>query len=213
MDIEIEDDDDFLGPRRSLLTTREKELAQSRAELLQMFAQMEKAKTETVLARQEARELREHIIATSTQPRKVNFRIMAMALMAVLMLAAILEIAHFAYEHPPAPELASAPLATGSPIPRKTRSHAASDVRFNMAIHRLQDLFESLPEDEAEVVKQINEKNPDGPHPCPLEWNKGAVALSLGGKSGDLPPSLLAAVNQCAAAVEKFRAEDESSTK
>jgi hypothetical protein len=220
-------------PKKSLLvTTRERELARSRAQLIKMFSAMEQAKTEAAAARREASELREHIITTSTGKTKINFRTLAATVTAVVMGTAVLKVAYVGYIHSQEPAKIVAPFAmapiSAAPVPslavrraaetplplphvqQKDQSSSPEDIQFALAVDRLQDAFNSLPESQSEIVKMVNQKNPGGPLACPLAWNNGQASLYLGGGKGSDPLSLAAAMNQCADATEKLRAEREA---
>jgi hypothetical protein len=215
MDLETDDDPTKVISRGTLLTTREKQWAESRAQMLQILGDAERAKAEARAARIEARELREHIIVSSTKSRKVSFRTIATIFTAILLSATVVKIAYVGYT-----SQREAPAA--SPVVHRTprepvhvsttptpKTPAPGDLQFKLSMARLQDAFDSLPEDEPEIVREVNQKHPGGPRPCPLEWINGEAALSLDGDIEHLPPSLMEAVTQCADAVEKFRAERE----
>ena len=216
MDLETDDDPTKVVSRGTLLTTREKQWAQSRAEMLKVLADAERARAEAKTARREARELREHIIVSSTKPKRLNLRTAAAVVTAVLLSALVVKIVYIGYtgardtpEQPAPTPVAYSP----RPAPRRTvptsNTPVPGDQQFKLAMSRLQDALDSLPEDEPEVVREVNQKHPGGPRPCPLEWVNGEAALSLDGDTAHLPPSLMAAVTQCAEAVEKYSAERE----
>ena len=213
VDIEDEEDDELFVRRGSLLTTREKELAESRSELLKVFAQLETVKQEAAKSRQEAAELREHIIVHATKRAPISFRNVLAAFTAVLMLAAVAVLVYNGFVHPQSPE-ASKRVAkdrvfrTPSPVQHHgAKAAAANESPFTKAMKRLQDDLDSLPGSEAEIVKEINQRHPSVPPVCPLDWTGGAAALILGGSAGSVPPSMTVAINQCADAAEKLMDE------
>ena len=213
VDIEDEEDDELFVRRGSLLTTREKELAESRSELLKMFAQLETVKQEAAKSRQEAAELREHIIVSATKKAPISFRNILAAFTAVLMLAAVAVLAYNGFVHPQAAE-ASKRVAKDSAVPTLSpvqhhgaKGAAAGESPFTKAMKRLQDDLDALPGSESEIVKEINQRHPSDPPVCPLDWTGGAAALILGGPHGSVPPSMTVAINQCADAAEKLMDE------
>jgi len=222
MPLEIERNDDAASIHRGLLlSTREKQLAKARAEALKMRAQMEKARAEAQLARQEAHELREHIIANSIKSPSSNLRTIVTLFTAALMTAAVGKITYVGFTRPAThhfPDVlpsAAVPSNTPPPAtpPRRILTHkppAPGDVMFKHAMTRLQDDLGSLPESESEIVTLVNEQNPFGPRPCPLEWVNGEAALSLDANNERIPPSLPTAVNRCSDAIERFRDKREA---
>jgi hypothetical protein len=213
MDLETDDDSPKVISRGTLLTTREKQWAQSRAEMLQILGDAERARAEAKVARTEARELREHIIVSSTESTKLNFRKIATIFTAILLSATVIKIAYLGYTSPREAPAASPVIRRiprqPAPVSATPKAPAPGDQQFKLSMARLQDALDSLPEDEPEIVREVNQKHPGGPRPCPLEWINGEAALSLDGDIEHIPPSLMEAVTQCADAVEKFRAERE----
>lgn len=196
--------------RGLLLSTNERRVAKARAEMLRARAQMEAAKAEAELARHEAQQLREHIIATSTKSIKIPFRTIAAGCTIVLLIAAVSKITYVGFTSQP--KLIQISHAVSHPVveapPRHILTHkaySAGDIQFKKAMDRLQGALESLPDGEAEIVRQVNQRYTLGSKPCPLEWVNGEAALSLEGSQNRVAPSLTTAVIQCASAIEKYR--------
>jgi hypothetical protein len=222
MDEEVEDENSEMFVRRgSLLTTHEKQLAESRAQLLKLSEEMQRVKAEAEKSKKEAQELREHLIETSTKTPNVKLRPVALGLCAALMLGIIGKVSYDAYRRPPAaPLVVSAPVmppmtdrpvvaaaARQNPNPKLGKSaRAGVDVQFSQAIQRLQTDFDSLPGEEADIVREINQHQLGGRRPCPLQWNHGSVSISLDGKTGGVSSSMVNALNQCADAAESLMA-------
>lgn len=127
MRLEVNDNEDAVSIHRGLLlTTREKQLAKARAEALNLRAQVEKVSAEAQLARQEAHELREHIIATSIKSPTTSFRSMAAVFTAFLMTAAVAKIAYVGYTRAsvqqPSVVLPTTATAPSSEKPRSPRT-------------------------------------------------------------------------------------------
>jgi len=172
----------------------------------------ERFKAAAATPRQEASRVREPIAATSTKPKN-NFLKIARVFTAVLMLAALVKLIYIGYTRPLPPDV---PPAIDSPAetPNSPDAHPShspqSNLQLTESITRLKTALDSLPDSESETVRQINQKHPTGPKPCPLEWNHGAVALSMDSAIGNVPPSLTSVINQCADAAEKLVAEREA---
>ena len=198
--------------RALLLTTNEQKLAKARREALRAREQMEAAKADAALARQEAKQLREHIIASSTKPVKIPFRTVTMAFTIVLLVAAVVKLVYLGFTAQPKPAdpvtEASTPAVMETPAPHHILTHkapSAGDLQFKKAMLRLQDDLGSMPDAEAEIVQEVNQHYPAGSRPCPLEWVNGEAALSLDGAQNRITPSLTSAVTECATAIEKYR--------
>ena len=219
VEIEDEEDDELFVRRGSLLTTRERELAESRSELLKMFAQMETVKQEAAKSRQEAAELREHIIITATKTAPISFRTKLAAFTAVLLLVAVAVLAYDGFVHPQSAEVAKRGSKDSvAPMPSPVQHHGAKsatagDRQFTKAMQRLQDDLDALPGSESDIVKEINQGHPADSPVCPLEWTGGSAALVLGGKRGSGTPSMAVAINQCADAAEKLMDEKAAGVK
>ncbi len=212
MRADIENDDVSRGPLPSF---KEGPVAYSHKQIQNMQEQLKAAKAEAKTARREAAALRKHIDEKPPEP-KIPFRTMAATFTAILLAAAVLKVAYVGYIHqsqaprmsaPPAVVLAPDPPATQFSEPKPAAT--PPDTKFDDAVHRLQDDFGDLPEEDTQVVQEINLRHAGGPAPCPLEWVNGEVALSLQGK-GTAPLTLVEAVNQCANAVEALHAERET---
>lgn len=209
MDPELTSDERESFHRGFLLTTQERKLAKAKAEAHKLRAQIEVVQAKAELAQQEAAELREHLIAIAAKARFPGVRtILAWSGVALLSIA-VLRISYLGYTRPSATlsEAVSLPTSSTPSSKRSVITHKAppaSDKAFKMAMSRLQDELDALPENESEIVREVNSKNPGGPRPCPLEWVNGEAALSLDGNAQHISPSLLSAVTQCADAVEKL---------
>ena len=181
---------------------------------------MQLARGEAEVARQEALQLREHIIATSMKPIKIPFQTGAAAFTAVLLIAAVSKLVYFGFTRLSKPTStivwSMAPSAVETPLPRHILTHkplSAGALQFKNAMSRLQDDLGSMPEGESEIVREVNRQYPHGSRPCPLEWSNGAAALSLEGNERLIALSLTTAVTECATAVEKFRDDREAAFK
>jgi hypothetical protein len=186
--------------RRSF-SSGERQLAEAKAAVIRMSAEVERVQVEAHVARQEARELREHVIATATRSSLPSPRTALKALAIVVMSTAICRFAYVGYTHPATP----APLASLNRFHTAVvaKSAASGSQDFKQAMSRLQDDLDSLPGSPSEIVHEVNQKHLGSDRPCPLEWVNGQAALSL-----DATSSLRSAVAGCADAVEKLRAKN-----
>jgi hypothetical protein len=182
-------------------TTRERQLADAKAAVIRLSAEVERIRVEARVAKQEARELREHVIATATRSSLPSPRTALKALVIAVMSAAICRFAYVGYTHPATP----APLAS---LNRFHRPAASGSQDFKQAMSRLQDDLDSLPGSPSEIVHEVNQKHLGSDRPCPLEWVNGQAALSLDATDHRLPSSLSSAVAGCADAIEKLRAKN-----
>jgi hypothetical protein len=149
-------------------------------------------------------------LARAKHNSKVRLRVVAV----VMMVAALVRLAWVYSDTPPAAQpVALPPVAASGPAAATAAVHSpdsvskALDSPATQGLDRLTDAFRSMPdEDQVDLIAKINARNPGGPPACPLAWNDGVPSLSLGDKKGQAP-SMSAALNQCAAAVEKYRLE------
>ena len=115
--------------RALLLTTNEQKLAKANREARSARAQMEAAKAEAALARQEARQLREHLIAASSNPIKIPFRTLSTSFTIVLLVAAVIKLVYLGFTttepKPAAVTQASIPAAVETPAPHRILTHKA----------------------------------------------------------------------------------------
>lgn len=162
--------------RALLLTTNEQKLAKANREARSARAQMEAAKAEAALARQEARQLREHLIAASSNPIKIPFRTLSTSFTIVLLVAAVIKLVYLGFTttepKPAAVTQASIPAAVETPAPHRILTHkapSAGDLQFKKAMLRLQDDLGSLPEAESEIVQEVNQQYP--PARSLVRWN------------------------------------------
>ena len=180
------------------------ELEKARAELRRVNDRAEKA-------RQETEQLRVSV-AKTRRDTKLVLRVAA----ALMLTAALIKITWLAMEAPqtvpkiitPLPP-ATAALVPPHPTPAREMSDSAADLQLSRALNRLLDAFHTFPEeDQKDLVREINEKDTGGALACPLAWNDAGVpSLYLGDRKGEVPPSMITALNQCASEVEKLRIE------
>ena len=183
-----------------------------------VIAELEIAKAELVRVKAEAAtamQTTERLRASYTKSRqdaKVRLRVVAVAMLT----AALIKIAWLSAQASVTPTLRAAPLpATSGGIatpytgPAADASNSPRDREFSRSLNRLRDAFNSFPEeDQAEVVREINQRRPGAALACPLVWNDAGVpSLFVGDKKGEAPPSAIAALDQCASEVEKLRIE------
>jgi hypothetical protein len=183
------------------------------AELESAKAELARAKAESAAA-QQAAERSEANLKKSRRDNKVRLRLVAV----VMLTAALVKIAWQSMQAPVAPVVTAAPLpATPAAVsaPNTIQSAGASDTvqnrQFVRSLNRLRDAFHAFPEkDQMDLVREINQKQAGGPMACPLAWNAAGIpSLSVGDNKGQAPPSMIVALDQCASAVEKLRAEKE----
>ena len=212
-DIDLKDEGEIEGVvyQRSLLTSRERQLAEARAAVINMSAEVERSRVEAHEAKQEAQELRAHVIANATRSFLPSHRTALKALLIVVLSAVICRIAYIGYTGPATPAPLESLNRFHRPAPRHTavgrKSAAPGSQEFKQAMSRLQDDLDSIPGGESEIVHEVNQKHLGSDRPCPLEWVNGEVALSLDATSHHLPSSLSNSVSGCADAVEKLLAE------
>jgi hypothetical protein len=183
-------------------------MARATSELEDAKAELQYFKAEAAAAERANVQLRASV-KKSRRDATVRLRVIAV----VMLTAALIKIAWLSAQAPVAPVVRAAPLPA---LPGALPAAAEADTtdspgtrEFTRSLNRLRDAFHSLPEeDQLDVVREINEKNPDAAMACPLVWDAAGVpSLFLGDKKGDVPPSMIAALNQCASEIEKLRAE------
>jgi hypothetical protein len=182
-----------------------------------MAGELENAKAELLRLKAEAA-----VAECATEQLRANFKksrrvaTVRLRVIAVVMLtAALIKITWLSAQAPVAPATRAMPLPAmhggiGTPNTADADITDSSGTReFTRSLNRLRDAFHSLPEeDQLDVVREINEKNPGAAMACPLVWNaQGVPSLFLGDRNGDVPPSVIAALDQCAGEIEKLRIE------
>ncbi len=181
------------------------------AELETAKAELQRAKAEAAAAQRATEQLRA-TVKKSRRDAKVRLRIIAV----VMLTAALIKITWLSAQAPVAPVTRAAPLPAMPgggiampPAAEASTTDSPGTHAFTRSLNRLRDAFHSLPEeDQLDVVREINEKNPAAAMACPLVWNaQGVPSLFLGDRKGDVPPSMIAALDQCASEIEKLRAE------
>jgi len=199
-----------LGLRPSRIKS-EKDKARVSAELENAEAELQRLKAEAAATAERAAEQLRATVKKSRRDAKVRLRVIAV----IMLTAALIKITWQFAEAPVAPLMRAIPLPAmhgGIAAPAGadgTTSDSPGTREFTRSLDRLRDAFHSLPdEDQLAVVREINEKHPGDAMACPLVWNvQGVPSLFLGDRKGDVPPSMIAALNQCASEIEKLRAE------
>jgi hypothetical protein len=137
----------------------------------------------------------------------------------IMMTAALLKLGwEAAHAEAPVPAAGIAqpltPAAAAIPVASIDRGKAGSidSSEGAVAMERLRDAFHSFPDqDQTILVREINTKYAGTEMTCPLVWNDGVPALYVGDRKGGAPPPLMAAaLNRCANAVEKLRADKDA---
>jgi hypothetical protein len=181
----------------------EEEKFRMNAELENAKAELQRVKAEAAAAQQAT----ERRIKKSRRDAKVRLRVTAV----VMLTAALIKIIWLSAHTPQAPILPTVPLpATAGGI---TAAYAATNspgnYEFTRSLNRLRDAFHSFPDDDQlDIVREINRRHPGAAMACPLAWNAAGVpSLYVGDEEGQVPPSVITALNQCASEVEKLRVE------
>jgi hypothetical protein len=186
------------GLRPPPRTKSEKDKARVSAELENAKAELQRLKAEAAATAERAAE---QLRATVKKSRDAKVRLRVIAV--VMLTAALVKIT---WQFAAAPVV---PVTRLAPLPGVSTTDSPGMREFTRSLNRLRDAFHSLPEeDQVDVVREINEKHPGAAMACPLVWNaQGVPTLFLGDKKGDVPPSMIAALEQCASEIEKLRAE------
>ncbi len=172
-------------------------------ELEKAKAETERAKADTKAAQVRAEQARAKL-EKSTRDSKVRLRVTAV----VMMTAALLKLGWEAAQAPTPPttqSLAQAVAASQDALP--VQSSNAAIPQAEVALDRLSDAFHAFPEkDQPTVVREVNERFAGTEFSCPLAWAEGIPSLSVKDK-GNAEQMMSAALNQCAAGVERLRKE------
>jgi hypothetical protein len=173
-------------------------------------AELQLAKADAAAAERVIEQLRANF-KKSRRVATVRLRVIAV----VMLTAALIKITWLSAQDSVTPPTPAMPL----PVMHRsigTPNTADADItdspgtrEFTRSLNRLRDAFHSLPEeDQRDVVREINQKNPGAAMACPLGWDaQGVPSLFLGDRKGDVPPSVIAALDQCAGEIEKLRTE------
>lgn len=173
-------------------------------------AELERVKAEAAAA-QRANEQLQINFEKSRRDTKVRLRVIAV----VMLTAALIKITWQSVHSSSAPIKIAVSLpaesgtATGDATANVDTSDSPGTRELSRSLDRLRDAFHSFPEEsQSDVVREINQKHPGAALACPLVWNNAGVpSLLVGDKTGNAPPSMIVALNQCASEVEKLRAE------
>jgi hypothetical protein len=181
-----------------------------KAELETVKAELQRVKAESA-AVQEATERLQASFTKSRRDTKVRLCVVAV-LMLTAALVKIIWLSSHAPETPTSRAALVPAVSDGMTTPNPGESDTSDSLgnrEFSRSLDRLRDAFHAFPEkDQMDIVREINQKHPGGPMGCPLAWNAAGVpSLFIGDKKGEAPPSMVAALNQCASEVEKLRAE------
>jgi hypothetical protein len=172
-----------------------------RTELEKAKAEAQAARAQAAAAVENAERLRANLLR-SKRDAKVRLRITA----AIMMTAALLKIAWQAAQAPAADAvpLKTQPLAASAALNGVNSSDRAfKDSAAVLALERVRTAFHAFPEeDQVDLVREVNQTYAGIGLSCPLEWRDGVPILRVGD-----PPSMAAALNQCAAGVERLRAD------
>ncbi len=126
----------------------------------------------------------------------------------VMITAALLKLgwqASQAPTRPATPSVAQPLTASRDALP--VQSDHSPIPQAEVALNRLRDAFHEFPEkDQPTVVREVNERFAGTEFSCPLAWADGVPSLSVKDK-GKAEPMMAAALNQCAAGVERLRNE------
>jgi hypothetical protein len=180
-------------------------------ELASSKAEVRRVTDEAAAARHASEQLRVNV-AKSRRDNKFRLRVAAV----IMLMAALIKIAWVSAQSPPAPPSLAVPLpplaAASVPIVNPAAASEGlippANLQLSRALNRLSDAFHSFPEEhQMDVVREINQKHPGDALACPMAWSEGEPALYVGDKKGEVPPSVVGTLNQCASEVEKLRAE------
>jgi hypothetical protein len=180
------------------------------AELEFAKAELARVKAEAVAAQLATERLQAHL-TKSRRDTKVRLRVIAV----VMLTAALIKTAWQSAQAPPVSGTAPLPIGAAGILSAPNVMRAANtpdspqNREFVRSLNRLRDAFHSFPdEDQIGLIQEINENRPMA---CPLAWNEAGIpSLFVGDKKGETPPSMIAALNQCASAIEKLRVKIDS---
>jgi hypothetical protein len=166
-------------------------------------AELQRVKAEAAAA-QQANERR---LKKSRRDAKMRLRVTAV----VMLTAALIKITWLSAQTPPPP---IPPANASGIIPAYAAqsddlTDSPANQEFTSSLNRLRDAFHSFPDEyQLDIVSEINRRHPGAAMACPLAWNAAGVpSLYVGDKESHAPPSVIAALNQCASEVEKWRTE------
>lgn len=173
------------------------------SELEKAKAEAERAKADSVAAQARADQARVKL-EKSTRDAKVRLRATAV----IMMTAALVRLGWEAANAPPPvvkPSLVQ-PMTASKDAMSLSSSNAAVP-EAEIALDRLRNAFHTFPEkDQPIVVREVNERYAGTEFTCPLAWAEGIPALSVKDQ-GNSQPMVAAALNRCAAGVERLRRE------
>jgi hypothetical protein len=178
--------------------------------MLAAIEELKRVKAEAAAARQVAEQSQTKLVE-SRRDNRLRLRLTAL----VMMTAALMKLAWQAGHAPqPTPGTVQPLARLASSIPARFDGQGGGSSgslvigQFPRALNRLSAAFHSFPdEDQMEIVHEVNRKYPGSSMTCPLVWKNGVPALYVGEKTGEPPPSLIHAVEQCAKEIEKLRVE------
>lgn len=179
------------------------------SDLANVKAELRSVKEEASVAREATEHFRAGV-AKSRRNAKYRLRVTAL----VMLVAALIKLAWVAAQPPPSapavplppPPIASIPIPIAAPL-AETRI-SPGNLQLSRALNRLGDAFRAFPEDQRDVVAEINRKHPGNSMACPLAWNdEGVPSLFVGGKA---PLSVVEELNRCASELEELSVEKQS---